>query len=133
MSVTSGAYQLEFDPERQLLVVRMTGLWDSSTVRSYRTALVAQISSLKAGGRFPATIGALVDLREQAILPKDTAEAMQEVTENEWPTSNPAAVILSPSKIQKSQTGRMSVRLQNIAFFTEEQEALAWLKGYFAA
>jgi hypothetical protein len=57
---------------------------------------------------------------------------MQEVTENEWPTSNPAAVILSPSMIQKSQTGRMSVRLQNIAFFTQEDEALAWLKGYFA-
>lgn len=133
MSVTSGAYHIEFDPVRRILVVRMTGLWDSSTVGSYRAALVSHISRLRVGGRFPPKIGALVDMREQAILPKDAAEAFQDVIENDWPTANPSAVILSPSMIQKTQTGRMSARLPNAAFFTEEQEALAWLENYSAA
>ncbi|MEO8723575.1 MAG: hypothetical protein ABI395_08655 [Sphingobium sp.] len=112
-----------------MLSVQMIGFWDAAMVAAYRKELVREIAKFSAGGRFPHDIGALVDLREQSILPPETTEAIQNLTESEWPAGNPAAVIISPSMIQKGQSRRMGVRLTNIAFFTDEGEAVDWLIG----
>lgn len=132
MSITAPCNRIAFDPQRKFLLVRMIGFWHAAIVEAYRKTLVREIANLSAGGHFPEDVGALVDLREQSILPRETAEAIQNLTETEWPSGNPAAVIISPSMIQKGQSGRMSVRLTNISFFTEEAKAVDWLMGQLA-
>lgn len=127
MSAAKPGYTIDYDAIRRILKLILVGLWDHATVEAYERDLRAETAKFSVGGKVPADIAVLVDVRDLAIQPQGVAADFQRLIESVGFTDSRSAIINSASAIQKAQNRRISAKFSQTGYFEEEGEAMAWL------
>lgn len=119
-------YSIATDASRQLIRLTFVGQWEPAMVGAYRRDLDHALAAMLAEGGRPGSYHTLVDLREQAVQSRETAADFQAIIAAYSPLSRRTAILMSGSALHRMQIMRISGDAGR-AFFTTEEEAMAWL------
>jgi len=117
-------YDISFDEQNRILILRQEGFWNVAMVRSYITEVTAETQRiLREFGEF----AILSDNAGYQVQSLEVMEAFAEFTEQalERNRGRPVAIIVSGA-LSRLQTQRIASG-SNVKFFDDRSQAMAWL------
>jgi len=116
-------YDVEIDPARKLLIIRLAGFWTPETMKAYQAEVRRKASALhRAGG----CERILVDMSDYPIQSAEIAEGHASALRHAADTLCAKAAIVMTSALSKLQASRVATSTGH-RFFTDETLAFAWL------
>lgn len=117
-------YRLDFDPERELIVVTAEGFWTVAMVERY----VADLEDLarKLRPRHPA-LQLLIHAEDMAVQPQEVSEAFATTEKRLLDAVRPGRVAVLAGSVLTRMQARHAFQDPNARVFFDKKEALYWL------
>lgn len=119
-------FEIDHDARRQLLTLRLVGLWDRAILDDYTAALNSIFSKVEASGRSTSGYRVLVDLREHGLQPRDIAAEIEARLSRGAAQASRHAILVSGSVLHRMQVKRAGAQIEAY-IFVDEAEAMQWL------
>jgi hypothetical protein len=117
------SFRLDYDPDRNRVLVEIRGLWTLETVRDFAKAAGAKAHEVRA---IRADYDVLIDSRDFAVQPNDIADLLPSITEGGLTLTTGRAASVVGSELNRLQAERTQTH-PRMRIFTTMAEADAWL------
>ncbi len=121
-----GTFEIELDGARDLMVLRLSGLWDADTGSRFIAALDGCARDRERLASKAGCLRVLIDVRAHAVQTQETAALLQRRFTTHADDRRRIAMLVDGRQLQQMQIRRVAAAAQH-AFFLDETEALDWL------